>query len=714
MNIPWRDDDQFDTAATAGEGQVTILDGYCFAISAASGDIIPGKAMGVFVSDTRYLSQCQLRINNADLFVIDSETPTPFSAVHRLIAEVADAEGTITQVGVERRRYVGNGMREDVILRSAALQPIDLEVRLNLATDFADPFLVRQSRAPGFHDEVRIVRSVDRLEFHGAMNGNRSTRVTCSREAEFRSDGVYFNFTLQPGEEWLTSIQLTPVMNEEELNPDHPLALPVEQSLPAQRLASWRQDTAMLSSHHDNLVDLVARSSADLAALRIPDPDVPGRYLIAAGAPWYMTLFGRDSLLTAYAALPVAPDLAFGVLHALGRLQGKEHNPSSEEQPGRILHEVRTGSGSSLSLNKAYRYFGSIDSSPLYVMLLGEARRWGLSLDEVQGLLPYADRALEWCENFGDRDGDGFMEYIRSGDSGLVNQGWKDSSNCMAFADGTMAEGPIALSEVQAYWYGAYMARAELAEEFGDETRAKDCREKAAALKDRFNRDFWMEDKGFFAMALDGKKQQIDSTSTNVGHCLWTGIVDADKAARVAETLLSPAMFSGWGIRTMGSDMAGYDPLAYHNGAIWPHDNAIVAAGLMRYGFIEESQRVIQAIVDAGTAFGGRLPEIYGGKDRGDETRPEDYPTTCSPQAWAAATPWWMLRTLLRLDVHAGDKRVWCDPRLPQNFGDLRVVKIAFAGHRVTIDIAEGETWVTNLPEDFELVHDAPIRQVVS
>lgn len=703
MSIPWRDDDQFDTATTAGEGQVTILDGYCFAISAATGDVDPGKAMGVFVSDTRYLSQCQLRINGATPVLIDAQTPTPFSSVHRAIVEVKDDEDTVTQIGVERRRYVGNGMREDLILRSGALQPIDIEVSLHVATDFADPFQVRQSRAPGFHDEVRIRRSDDRLEFHGDMNGNRSTRVTCSRQADFRTDGVHFSFTLEPNENWLTSIQITPIMDGAELDPDHPLALPVEQSAPHKRLESWRNDTTTLSAHSESLVDLVARSSADLAALRIPDPDVHGRYLIAAGAPWYMTLFGRDSLLTAFAALPVAPDLAQGVLHALGRLQGTKEDPSSEEQPGKILHEVRTGSGSSLSLNNAYRYFGTIDASPLFVIVLGEARKWGLSDEDLQQLLPYADKALAWCEEYGDRDGDGFVEYLRSGDNGLLNQGWKDSSFAMANAKGEIASGSIALSEVQGYLYGAYMARAEIAEQSGDDQKAAECHKKAQVLKERFNEKFWMPERGFYAMALDGNKNLIDSTSSNVAHCLWTGIIDEDKAPAVAAMLLSDEMFSGWGVRTMGSDMGAYDPLAYHNGAVWPHDNAIVAAGLMRYGFVEEAQRVVAAVVDAGTAFGGHLPEIYGGQPRGDSECPVEYPTTCSPQAWAAATPWWMLRTLLRLEVDAPHNTVRCNPVLPEHFGDLRVVKLAYGGHRITIDVEDGEVHISNLPEGVRL-----------
>lgn len=703
MTIPWRDDDQFDTAATAGEGQITILDGFCFAISAQSGDIVPGKAMGVFVSDARYLSRCELRINGKAPDVIDASTPSPFTAIHRGIAHVADEEDTVTMIGVERRRHVGNGMREDIILRSGAVRPIEFEMSMLLGTDFADPFLVRQSRAPGANPDVLIETTSDALTFRADFDGRRSTRVTCSRAARFTSDGLCFSVRLEPGAEWLASIQLTPVAGDQELAPDHEMAMPVEHSAPAQRLARWHQETTVLSAQHDSLVELLARSSSDLAALRIPDPDDPGRFLVAAGAPWYMTLFGRDSLLTAFAALPVAPELAQGVLHALGRLQGKIHDAATEEQPGRILHEVRRRT-SDASLTSAYRYYGQIDANPLYVIVLGEARRFGLSLDEVAELLPYADRALDWCERYGDRDGDGYLEYLRSGDAGLLNQGWKDSSAAMAFRDGRIAAGPIALAEVQAYLYGAYRVRADLADEFADPATAEACRAKAAALKERFNRDFWMDDVRWYAMALDGDKQPIDALSSNIGHCLWSGIVDEDKAARVAEVLMSDDMFSGWGIRTMAASSGAYDPLSYHNGAVWPHDNAIVAAGLMRYGFVDAAQTVITAITDVGGEMGGRLPEIFGGATRVEGERPVEYPTTCSPQAWAAATPWWMLRTLLRLDVSAQKRVIWCAPAIPRVFGDLRLAKVAIGGTRLTIDVVDGKVCIDGLPDGYRLV----------
>ena len=299
-----------------------------------------------------------------------------------------------------------------------------------------------------------------------------------------------------------------------------------------------------------------------------------------------MTLFGRDSLITAWMALLVDPDLALGTLQTLARFQGREVDPHNEEEPGRILHEMRFGEASSLSLGGGTIYYGTADATPLFVMLLGELRRWGLAREAVDELLPHADRAIEWIENFGDRDGDGYVEYQRTSDRGLRNQGWKDSVDAVRFADGRLADPPIALAEVQGYTYGAYLARAFFAAEQGDAGRSAELRARAAALKADFNRDFWLEDKGWLAMGLDRDKRPIDALTSNMGHCLWTGILDADKADAVAEQLLGPDLFSGWGVRTLAASMVGYNPISYHCGSVWPHDNAIVAAGLMRYGYV--------------------------------------------------------------------------------------------------------------------------------
>jgi glycogen debranching enzyme len=340
-------------------------------------------------------------------------------------------------------------------------------------------------------------------------------------------------------------------------------------------------------------------------------------------------------------------------------------------------------------------------------MLLGELRRWGLARDEVDALLPHADRALDWLINYGDRDRDLFVEYQRATDRGLANQGWKDSRDGVNFADGTLAQPPIALCEVQGYTYSAFLARAHFAWEMGDDAARDLWVRRAARLREAFNDRFWLADRGWYAIALDREKQPVDALASNIGHCLWTGIVDEDKAPLVAERLMSPEMFSGWGVRTLATSMGAYNPASYHNGSVWPHDNALVAAGLMRYGFVEEAQRVAAAIFDAAEAFGGRLPELFCGFDRSEYPLPVPFPTSCSPQAWAAAAPVQMLRTLLRFEPWVPHGKAWFAPALPAGFGLLGLDNIPLGGARISLDVVNGSIKrIDGLPAALELITD--------
>jgi glycogen debranching enzyme len=403
-------------------------------------------------------------------------------------------------------------------------------------------------------------------------------------------------------------------------------------------------------------------------------------------------------------ALPLEPSLALGTMRALARAQGVKIDPLTEEEPGRILHETRLGADFPLSRGDGSIYYGSADATPLFVMLLGELSRWGAPSGDVRALLPHADRALDWILHHGDRDGDGFVEYGRMTEHGLLNQGWKDSHDGINFADGRLAEAPIALCEVQGYVYAAYTGRAHLADAVGDADTAAVWTKRADELKAAFNERFWLPDREWFAAGLDRDKTPIDALTSNIGHCLWTGIVDPDKAAAVAAHLLSPAMFTGWGVRTLASTMGAYNPMSYHNGSVWPHDNALIAAGLMRCGFVDEAQQIAIAMLEAASAFGGRLPELFCGFDRSDFAVPLPYPTSCSPQAWASAAPIQLLRTLLRLDPDVPARRVWFSPTWPARYGPLTVDGIRIGYAAATAAIANGDATVSGLPADVRVV----------
>jgi glycogen debranching enzyme len=416
-----------------------------------------------------------------------------------------------------------------------------------------------------------------------------------------------------------------------------------------------------------------------------------------------MTVFGRDSLLTGWMSLIADHRLAQGVLETLARFQGEDVNDTTEEEPGKILHEMRFAAAEGLSLERGDTYYGSIDATPLFVMLLGELRRWDPRNELVDALLPHADRALEWIEQFGDRDGDGYVEYQRRSEHGLGNQGWKDSWDAIRHADGTLARTPIALCEVQGYVYAAYVARAHLAREAGDTATHQRCLERARELRRRFNEDFWLDDLGTYALGLDADKRPIAAVASNVGHCLWTGIVDPEKAGSVADQLLSDQLFSGWGVRTLASTMPAFNPVSYHNGSVWPHDNALCAAGLSRYGYVDHAQRIVSAQLDVAAAHHGRLPELFAGFDRGELAVPAAYPTSCSPQAWAAASPLLWLRSMLRLDVWAPRRRLWVAPQLPQSITRLHVSGISLGGNRISIDVDGDDIEVTGA-DGYEVV----------
>ncbi|MEA2702779.1 MAG: hypothetical protein QOD63_724 [Actinomycetota bacterium] len=685
---------------------MTLVQGSSFCISDRSGDVRATSAQGLFFRDTRFLSRFELIVNDARPEPLAAQSTTPFSATFVLRTQprgrVADSSLIIF-----RYRYVGRGMREDLVVHNYGEEASYCTVELAFGADFANLFRVKEGSAQA-DGEVRLTASSSELvfDYHKGLT-HKGVRVSTEHPANVTMlSTLRFEVVVPARGTWQTCLEFTPVIEGEEIEPRYRCGEPVEDATPKRRLDQWRSVVPSVDTDYPELKAVVARSAEDLGALRIFDPDHPERTVVAAGAPWFMTLFGRDSLLTSWMALLVDPDLAKGVLQTLARFQGTEVDPRQDEEPGRILHEMRFGEARGLSLGGGDVYYGSADSTPLFVMMLGELRRWGLAPDAVDALMPAADKAMAWIEEYGDRDGDGYVEYQRASDRGLANQGWKDSWDAIRFADGRLARPPIALCEVQGYTYGAYLARAHFADEAGDELTATRFRSKAADLKDNFNRDFWLPEKGWYALALDADKRPADALASNMGHCLWTGIIDEEHAPLVAERLLSPEMFSGWGIRTLATDMVGYNPVSYHVGSIWPHDNAIIAAGLMRYGFVDEAHRVIKGLLEAAAYFDHRLPELFAGLARDDVPFPVTYPSSCSPQAWAAASPLLFLRTLLRLDPWVPHGKVWVDPVLPEWMGRLRVGNIPLAGRRVTIDADRDGATIEGLESGVELVRE--------
>jgi glycogen debranching enzyme len=681
--------------AVAAAYTVTLVEGSTFAVSGRSGDMDPEHPEGLFFRDTRILATWRLRLDDRPLQVLTVLPREPFRAT--FLSRVPP-QSSSTELLVERHRYVGDGMREDLRVRNLGDAPMSATLTLDVATDFADLFAVKEGRARA-EGPVTVEAHGDTLVL-SYRKGDLHRGVRVSAEgATAGPDRLAFPIALAPHSDWETSVLVVPLVDGKDVAPTFPLDRPLEESHPAQRFRRWRAGSPWVETDRADLRHTLRQSMEDLGSLRLFDPQHPETVAVAAGAPWFMALFGRDSLLSSYMALPLDPTLALGTLQTLARDQGTKTDPRTEEQPGRILHETRLGVDFPLSHGGGNVYYGTVDATPLFVVLLGELRRWSLASEAVDDLLPHADRALEWIVDHGDRDGDGFVEYARSTDVGLTNQGWKDSWDGINRADGSLPGGPIALCEVQGYVYAAYVARSQFAARAGDEAGRRRWENSADALKAAFNERFWLPDRGWFAIALDGEKRPVDALASNMGHCLWSGIVDEDKAEQVAGHLMSPEMFTGWGIRTLASSMAAYNPMSYHNGSVWPHDSVLVASGLMQYGFVEEAQRVVTGLLDAATSFGGRLPELFSGFAREDYPAPVPYPTSCSPQAWAAATPIQAMRLLLRLEPRMPTDEVWFAPAWPQEYGALTIHDLPLGSRRATLSAGAGEPRLTGLPD---------------
>jgi glycogen debranching enzyme len=669
---------------------ITLVEGTSFAISATTGEIVPGGANGLFCQDVRMISSWRLLIDGVAPEPLSAHLDTPFKATF-----LGRRRGPGATLFVERHRFVGQGMREDVVLRNLGSEDTSCTLTVEVGTDFGERFSLGQTDRSG---EVLWKAEGPELLAEASVDGRRrGVRIRLEGPAVATPGMLVVDIVIPARGEWRGTLQVSPIIEDVELESAFPTEQPLHESSPVTRLRDWRQGSPSIEVTSEPYAAVIDRSIQDLGALRIrttaASDGVEGEF-VAAGAPWFMTLFGRDSLLSAWMALPVDQELAMSTLQALAALQGQEVNPLNEEQPGRILHEVRRVP---FPLSPSHPvYYGTADATPLFCMLVGELHRWGMPKERLAPLMPHVDRALSWILEYGDRDGDGFVEYERPNDTGLVNQGWKDVEGSVSFADGRFPETPIAMCEVQAYVYGAFVARAELARTFGEDPQEWESR--AADLRRRFHEAFWLPGRGYYAMALDGDKRPVDALGSNIGHVLWTGLADPPAARAVADRLLSPEMFSGWGIRTLATSMGRYDPVSYHNGSVWPHDTAICAAGLARYGFTEEAGRVARALFDAAVLEGGRLPELFCGFDRAEFPVPVSVPSACSPQAWAAASPLLLLRALLGLEPDVPAGRVYLDPPPERaQFADITIRDMPLAGRRVEVD-GRGHGEIRGLP----------------
>jgi glycogen debranching enzyme len=656
-------------------GTVSILDGNEFVVSDRQGDLeaTPTENHGLFLDDTRFLSRWVLTVNGLRPTLLSVDDVAYF----KVQFFAAMATGTVyvdSHLSVVRQRAVGRGFSEDITLANHCRKPMELEVRLEAAADFADLFEVKD-KLEKKGELYRRVTDGQLVLGYRREGFERQTVISANQPAEIREDGLVFRVRLDPQGEWTTRVE---VVAKPRLGRGDGGAMVYERG--ARRdlgvsVQDWIAAAPRLVSSWRPLELTYKRCLVDLAALRFRTEIFPGA-LPAAGLPWFMAIFGRDSLITSFQALPYNPELAATTLRLLALFQGRVDDPFRDEEPGKILHELRLGEMTAFEERPHSPYYGSADATALFLVLLEEYERWTGDTALARALEREARAAIAWIDRYGDRDGDGYIEYERRNkETGLENQCWKDSWDSVVFADGTLAPAPRATCELQGYAYDAKRRTARLAREvWGDPAWAAELEQQAAALRRRFNEDFWIEDRGFFALALDGQKRKVDSLTSNIGHLLWSGIADADKAECCVRHLLSEALFSGWGVRTMADTEGSYNPIGYHLGTVWPHDNSIIAWGLRRYGYRAEAARICRAMLEATELFPHRLPEAFAGYRRAATRFPVEYPTACSPQAWATGAPLLFVRALLGLD--SDGQHLIVDPALPEPFSHLELLDI--------------------------------------
>ncbi|MET8350165.1 MULTISPECIES: amylo-alpha-1,6-glucosidase [unclassified Micromonospora] len=658
---------------------IRILDGNTFVVCEDTGDIeaTPSEPTGLFSIDTRFLSTWVLTVNGERLNSLSFDDLQYFESRFFLVPGMA-THYIDAKLSIIRERAVGGSFREQITILNHDEKPVDLEIRMEAASDFADLFQVKDEIL-NKKGEIYTEVEADRMRL-GYRRGNfrRETIISSSVPARYDSKGFAYTVHLEPSEQWNTAIDVqTHAVGPGDRDLRIGLRVHGGERLALQHdLEQWIAGAPKVNSEHGRISSTYQRSLIDLAALRFSPLSLGGATLPAAGLPWFMTMFGRDSILTCLQTLPFTPQLSKTTLRILAALQGSRFDDFRDEDPGRILHEMRYGETAAFEEQPHSPYYGSVDATPLFVVLLDEYERWTGDVALVKELEQESRAALRWIDGYADLVGNGYIWYERRNtDTGLENQCWKDSWDSISYSNGTLPPFPRATCEVQGYAYDAKIRAARLAREFwGDPEFADQLEREAAALKERFNRDFWVADGEYYALAVDPDGRQCDVLSSNIGHLLWSGIVDPDRAEKLAQHLVGPRLFTGWGVRTLAEGEARYNPIGYHNGTIWPFDNSFIAWGLRRYGFAEEAATIASGILDAATYFDGRLPEAFGGYPRELTKFPVEYPTACSPQAWSTGTPLLLLRTMLGLEPHEGHLAV--DPRLPRGMGRIEVLDI--------------------------------------
>ena len=675
---------------------LTLIDGKTFLSTTVAGDISPAGApdVGFFHDDTRFLSQLELRVSGQRAVVLSSSTENTFAS------QIELTTGNITlresfdlpenTIHIRREQLLANKVFYDYFtFQNFNLTGVDLTVELSLDADFVDVFQVRGTARAVHGQYYRPIALKDCLDFHyqGRDGVLRRTSVKMNpAPLQITERTARWELQLAPLKEFHLQVTIAPFVGEHDENHKDE---DFEANLHYRRhaIADWQERSTKFRSSHGIFDSALHTAISDFHALQIPDGN---EHIIAAGIPWFATIFGRDSIIAAYQSLSLNPTLAMDTLRVLARYQGTEYNDWLDEEPGKILHEFRNGEMTRCGEMPFGPYYGSIDATPLFLILLSETYNWTADDELVREMLPAAFRALDWIDRYGDLDGDGFYEYLRRSRRGLTNQGWKDSWDANMRSDGQVAQPPIALVEVQGYVYDAKYRMSSLLRMFGESHRADRLKKEASDLAKRVEKSFWMPANGFYAMALDADKKPVDVISTNPGHLLFTRILNRERARTVMNRMMQDDLFTGWGWRTLASSERIFNPLSYHRGSVWPHDNSLIAHGMALNEFREPALRVLTTLFEAALEFRDyRLPELFCGVQRREKDEPVHYPVSCSPQAWASGALFLILNSVLGIRPSAPRKELnIVNPTLPPWLDHLHIRNLRIGNSRVGLDFS--------------------------
>ncbi|MBE0428846.1 MAG: amylo-alpha-1,6-glucosidase [Thermoleophilia bacterium] len=669
--------------------KLVVKEGELFLYSDIEGNVAreDTSGLGLYYQDTRFLSTFNMTLLGSTPVLLSSTADRGFmSQIELTNADFMSADGTVVPqetINIRRIRVINDKLYELVRIKNYNHFPVDVSLQIEFDSDFADMFEVRGTKRTkyGIRLAPKVAEDSILLAYHGLDAILRKTMIRLETPpSSIEGTTAVYRFQLKPRERRVIKLSVEPVLpttGERETDFNRAIG-EIRKSYEA-----WFETSSQIVTDNELFTAVLRSSQRDIRMLWT---STEMGHFLSAGVPWFVTPFGRDTLITCLQIMMLDPHPARETARVFTQLQGRTLDHWRDEEPGKIFHEVRRGELANIRAIPHTPYFGSADATALYLVLVSDIVKWTGDLEFARSMVDSIDMALAWIDTYGDADGDGFVEYETKSRRGLINQGWKDSGNSVVHTDGRLAGTPIALSEVQAYVYYAKRRMSQLFDLLGDRERAAGLARQAEELKKKFNEVFWMEKEGFFALALDGDKNPVRTVTSNPAHGLWARIVDEEKASVLAGRLMQPDMFSGWGIRTMSKSSINYNPMSYHNGSVWPHDNSLIIRGLKKYGFNEEAERVATGLFEAALHYDYyRLPELFCGFTKRSISRPVSYPVACSPQAWAAGSMFMILQALLGIEADAPANTLYVEsPMLPRWLKDvdiksLRVGKAAIS-----------------------------------